>query len=209
MEISGLSKTNKPDHRWKFTGVELVSDFDLQWYDYRYRKNYNPQVARFFSVDPIAEQYIFLTPYQHASNNPITKIELEGLEGVPAKKEHNQASVVTLIKPIAKQVSKRLVPVMAPGLVKNRGPKITYTSDGLGPLADWLPIPRMGMMEKPKEFIPQKAGPSAFGNNSFKLPSVINGLDAQEKNICRNYKRIQTVVIKRIKTYNFWKVKKF
>ena len=81
LEMHGIEKENKPEHRWKFSGVENEDNFGLNWIYYRYRSNYNPQTARFFSVDPIAEEYIYLTPYQHASNNPASKIEIEGLEG--------------------------------------------------------------------------------------------------------------------------------
>ncbi len=81
LELAGINKLTKPEHRWKFSGVENENNFGLNWINYRYRSNYNPQTARFFSVDPIAEQYIYLTPYQHASNNPASKIEIEGLEG--------------------------------------------------------------------------------------------------------------------------------
>ncbi len=41
---------------------------------------YNPKLARFFSVDPIAKKYPELTPYQFASNRPIDGIDLDGLE---------------------------------------------------------------------------------------------------------------------------------
>ncbi|EAY24864.1 putative cell wall-associated protein [Microscilla marina ATCC 23134] len=105
LELEGLSKHGKPEHRWKFTSVELVSDFDLQWYDYKYRKNYNSQVARFFSVDPIAEEYIYLTPYQHASNNPASNIEIEGLEGQPVagnEKAGNKAKHIPVVAGMSK-----------------------------------------------------------------------------------------------------------
>jgi len=42
---------------------------------------YDPRVARFFAVDPIAREYPELTPYQHSSLNPIWLREVEGLEG--------------------------------------------------------------------------------------------------------------------------------
>lgn len=42
-----------------------------------------PDVARFVSVDPLAEDFKALTTYQYASNSPIVMIDLDGLEGVP------------------------------------------------------------------------------------------------------------------------------
>ena len=41
---------------------------------------YNPNIARFLSIDPLSTKYSFLTPYQFAGNKPIYAIDLDGLE---------------------------------------------------------------------------------------------------------------------------------
>jgi len=41
---------------------------------------YDPRLGKFLSVDPIANKYPELTPYQFASNRPIDGIDLDGLE---------------------------------------------------------------------------------------------------------------------------------
>ncbi len=43
---------------------------------------YDPRVGRFLSVDPIAKEYPWYTPYQFAGNKPILSIDLDGLEEV-------------------------------------------------------------------------------------------------------------------------------
>lgn len=43
---------------------------------------YDPKIGRFFGIDPIIEELIFLTPYNYASNNPITLIDYWGLQGI-------------------------------------------------------------------------------------------------------------------------------
>ena len=48
-------------------------------YDYGFRI-YNPQIARFLSVDPLSPKYPWFTPYQFAGNMPINSIDLDGLE---------------------------------------------------------------------------------------------------------------------------------
>jgi len=58
----------------------LDEDADLNWYDYGFR-NYDPQIGRFMQLDPLTDSYPFLTPYQYASNDPITNIDIDGLEG--------------------------------------------------------------------------------------------------------------------------------
>ncbi|MCP4121759.1 MAG: hypothetical protein GY751_08390 [Bacteroidetes bacterium] len=52
---------------------------DGNQYDYGFRI-YNPRIARFLSVDPLAPKFPMLTPYQFASNTPIQAIDLDGLE---------------------------------------------------------------------------------------------------------------------------------
>ena len=47
--------------------------------DYGFRI-YNPTIGKFLSVDPLAQSYPMLTPYQFASNTPIQAIDLDGLE---------------------------------------------------------------------------------------------------------------------------------
>jgi len=48
-------------------------------YDYGFRI-YNPQIAKFLSVDPLTKEYPWYTPYQFASNTPIAAIDRDGLE---------------------------------------------------------------------------------------------------------------------------------
>ena len=70
-------------YRYGFNGKEL--DDGGEWggsttaYDYGFRI-YNPQLARFLSVDPLTKSYPTLTPYQYASNSPIANVDLDGLE---------------------------------------------------------------------------------------------------------------------------------
>lgn len=67
-------------NRYLFNDKELFDDADLDWYDYGFR-NYDPQIGRFPQLDPLTFQYQFLTPYQYASCDPITNIDVDGLEG--------------------------------------------------------------------------------------------------------------------------------
>jgi RHS repeat-associated protein len=71
---------------YRYNGKELQDDLinskKLDWYDYGARM-YDPQIGRFHTVDPLTEKFYFLTPYQYGSNNPVTNIDIDGLEGVP------------------------------------------------------------------------------------------------------------------------------
>jgi RHS repeat-associated protein len=93
----------KPENFFKYNGKELnhkeFSDGSgLDWYSYGMRE-YDPQIGRFFRVDPLATKFTYLTPYQYASNNPVTNIDLDGLEGVKydqvIKDKNGKSKVVT------------------------------------------------------------------------------------------------------------------
>ncbi|WP_141743558.1 RHS repeat-associated core domain-containing protein, partial [Weeksella sp. HMSC059D05] len=84
--------TGSATYNYKFNGQEFQDELGLNWYKYRYR-NYDPTFARFFSVDPITEDYYNISTYQFAHNNPAWKIEIEGLEGQETSGEDKQTTL--------------------------------------------------------------------------------------------------------------------
>ncbi|NER16774.1 DUF6443 domain-containing protein [Spongiivirga citrea] len=63
-----------------YLGQETNKELGLNWLTFRHR-NYMPEIGRFFGVDPVSADYVNISTYQFAHNNPVSKIELEGLEG--------------------------------------------------------------------------------------------------------------------------------
>ncbi|MGH1337905.1 MAG: polymorphic toxin-type HINT domain-containing protein [Aureispira sp.] len=83
-------------YRFGFNGKENDADFGNQLIqDYGFRL-YNPAIAKFLSVDPLAPEYPFHTPYQFAGNKPIKFIDLDGLE--EAEPSFLESFSVTTIK---------------------------------------------------------------------------------------------------------------
>ena len=75
--LYGVEKGCADAYRYGFNGKE--NDVETGTQDYGMRI-YNPGIAKFLSVDPLASKFAFYSPYQYAGNKPIGAIDLDGLE---------------------------------------------------------------------------------------------------------------------------------
>ncbi|MBS1600823.1 MAG: hypothetical protein JST75_21565 [Bacteroidetes bacterium] len=90
LTMSGISskalKPNYAENKFKFQKQELQSkEFSdgsgLEMYEFKYRFD-DPQIGRFWQIDPLADKYVYNSTYAFAENKVITFVELEGLEGI-------------------------------------------------------------------------------------------------------------------------------
>jgi RHS repeat-associated protein len=65
-------------NRYMYNGKEFNDHMGLNWYDYGARF-YDPQIGRFYTVDPWTEKYNDQSPYLYAYNNPIRYTDYLGL----------------------------------------------------------------------------------------------------------------------------------
>ena len=68
----------KPSFNYKYNGKEFQSELDLNVYDYGFR-NYMPDLGRWGNIDPLAEKFPNQSPYVFTDNNPINKIDPDGM----------------------------------------------------------------------------------------------------------------------------------
>ena len=70
---------DKNKQRYKYNGKELDRLLSLDWYDYGARW-YDPVLARWHSVDPLAEKYPDVSPYVYCHDNPVNKVDPDGMD---------------------------------------------------------------------------------------------------------------------------------
>jgi len=83
--------------RYRYVGKEKDLESGLYYYGARY---YAAWTCRFISVDPLAHDYPFYTPYNYAGNKPINKIDIDGMQEEGKGSDHksnvnNRSSVST------------------------------------------------------------------------------------------------------------------
>jgi RHS repeat-associated protein len=92
--------------RYRFCGKERDEESGLYYYGARY---YMPWQCRFVSVDPLAAEYAFYTPYQYAGNQPIIAIDLDGLEPSGGGQENTKEMVTSRTENTDEQSNTRTI----------------------------------------------------------------------------------------------------
>ena len=85
MNIKGLTTRSKiadmrhPANEYLYNGKMFQDELGLDWLDYGARY-YDPALARFHTIDPQAERYSSMSPYNYVANNPMLFIDPNGEE---------------------------------------------------------------------------------------------------------------------------------
>jgi RHS repeat-associated protein len=93
MAMSQISTTAGSTNNYLYNGKELQTSFNLNWYDYGARF-YDPALGRWHSPDPLAERRIGWSPYAYCLNNPILRIDPNGLTDFTFDKKTGAVSQV-------------------------------------------------------------------------------------------------------------------
>jgi len=68
----------------KFTnnGIEAYTNLNWLYFGFRF---YDPTIGRFPSLDPLADKFAWVSPYNYAENSPVANIDLWGLQKLDYK----------------------------------------------------------------------------------------------------------------------------
>ncbi|MEJ0055862.1 MAG: hypothetical protein WDN75_09560 [Bacteroidota bacterium] len=72
-------ESSLPNKTKLFQGQEHIDDLGLNWDSFKWR-NHQPDIGRFFNVDPLSQKYVYNSPYAFSENHVTSHVELEGLE---------------------------------------------------------------------------------------------------------------------------------
>ena len=79
LTYNSYKRENSVENKVRFQGQEHVDDLGLNWDSFKWR-NHQPDIGRFFNIDPLAERYVYNSTYAFSENQVVAHRELEGLE---------------------------------------------------------------------------------------------------------------------------------
>jgi RHS repeat-associated protein len=87
----GLPENKIKFQKQEFTCNEFSDGSGLDMYEFKYRMD-DPQIGRFWQVDPLSDKYVYNSTYAFSENHVTTHVELEGLEKFPINVSSNEES---------------------------------------------------------------------------------------------------------------------
>ncbi|HEU5292147.1 MAG TPA: LamG-like jellyroll fold domain-containing protein [Cyclobacteriaceae bacterium] len=78
-EFNSYSRENSIENHFKYQSKELITELDLEQYDFHARR-YDPWTVRTTTQDPLAEKFYDLSPYSWVAGNPMRYVDPTGME---------------------------------------------------------------------------------------------------------------------------------
>jgi RHS repeat-associated protein len=82
-KAAGSTESKKKFQGQEFAHNEFSDGSGLEMYEFRWRMD-DPQIGRFWQIDPLSEKYVYNSTYAFSENKVTGHVELEGLEAVEA-----------------------------------------------------------------------------------------------------------------------------
>jgi len=67
-------KPNYAENKFRFNGIEQTTDLDMNQYD-AFHRTLDPQIGRFWQIDPEVENFESFSPYESMGNNPVNNVD--------------------------------------------------------------------------------------------------------------------------------------
>jgi RHS repeat-associated protein len=104
LTYNSYKRENNLENKIRFQEQEHIDELDLGWDSFKWR-NHQPDIGRFFNVDPLAEKYVYNSVYAFSENKVVVHRELEGLEAffihgtnsTPKRWEQNDKTIPTIM----------------------------------------------------------------------------------------------------------------
>lgn len=172
-------------YRYGFNGKENDNDVKGEGNSQDYgMRIYDPRVGRFLSVDPLAKDYVYLSPYAFAGNSPIQNSDLDGAEQF-ARNYASWSIMQVKLSQIARDNKVQRAPVVSP--VKPI-PQLSYVSESSsqGTIAMKQSVAMKQFVPKPK--IQEKRPESVRADNRTGYEKAVS---EQYANQAQYYKNLQ------------------
>jgi RHS repeat-associated protein len=115
--LFGIEKTG--NHEFLYQGKERMEELGLHWDDFEWR-NYDITYFRTPTIDPHAEKYVNWSPYSWVMNNPISRIDPDGRDGILTVDKEKKTAMLSMTIHTSRMDMKNLSKMMNPsGLEKS------------------------------------------------------------------------------------------
>ena len=78
LSFNQYNRESSVSNEYKYNGKELQDELNLGWLDYGARMSI-PEIGRWISADPLADERWSFTPYNFVQNNPLIRVDQDGM----------------------------------------------------------------------------------------------------------------------------------
>jgi RHS repeat-associated protein len=115
-------------NRWGYNGKEKQTIRDLGWLDFMARMYANSEIPMWTTQDLLSEKYYSISPYAYCGNNPVNRIDPNGMEWL---NKRDEAYAKRLIEEMTKRIEseQKSIAALNANIAKNKEEGKDVSSD--------------------------------------------------------------------------------